>query len=82
MYSDHQKREAEILEVKNYIPYKRTRSGQIQLALAVKEAFEDKKILLARYPTGIGKTVSVIAGALAAGKKNIPYPRLCLAYSQ
>uniref|UniRef100_A0A7C1CED4 ATP-dependent DNA helicase n=1 Tax=Thermofilum adornatum TaxID=1365176 RepID=A0A7C1CED4_9CREN len=73
MYRDHQKREAEILEVKNYIPYKRTRSGQIQLALAVKEAFEDKKILLARYPTGIGKTVSVIAGALAAGAPKIIY---------
>jgi DNA excision repair protein ERCC-2 len=73
MHPMPRKVDASLQEIKNYIPYRRARNGQIQLALAVKEAFEKEKILLARYPTGIGKTISVIAGALAADAQKIIY---------
>ncbi|ABL77887.1 ATP-dependent DNA helicase [Thermofilum pendens] len=60
-------------QVEALIPYKTVRKGQLELALEVAKAYAEKAILLARYPTGIGKTAAVLAGALASGAPKVVY---------
>ncbi len=55
------------------LPYREWRPGQKELARAVEETVLESKILLARYPVGIGKTIAVLIGAIAAGIPKIIY---------
>lgn len=59
--------------IREYLPYKHPRSGQLGLARSVYESITESKILLARYPVGIGKTAAVLAGALAADVPKVVY---------
>jgi len=55
----------------NIFPFKTIRSGQKRLMYDVVDILENEKHLLAHAPTGIGKTVAVLAPALEYGlKKN------------
>lgn len=51
-------------------PYSVIRPGQDLLINDLQAAFENKKILLANAPTGLGKTVSALAAALPIAAKN------------
>jgi len=51
-------------------PFAKIRDGQRQLLLAVLRAVENKKILLANAPTGIGKTAGALAPAIECALKN------------
>lgn len=54
------------------------RDGQVLLAKAVRDSFLNSKPLVAQAPTGTGKTIAYLVGALAAanafGADGIPYP--------
>lgn len=60
------------------LPGMRVRKGQKQLSMWVKQALLDNVPLAAEAPTGTGKTVAYLIGALAAAKeseaKGIPMP--------
>jgi ATP-dependent DNA helicase DinG len=60
------------------LPNMRVRKGQKQLSIWVKQALLDKVPLAAEAPTGTGKTVAYLIGALAAAKeseeKGVPMP--------
>ncbi|WP_455126689.1 helicase C-terminal domain-containing protein [Pseudoramibacter alactolyticus] len=47
-------------------PFARWRSGQREMAIAVYRSVLQKRALLCQAPTGIGKTLAVLYGALAA----------------
>jgi len=47
-------------------PFAEYRKGQRQLAVAVYKAIQDKKLLFAQAPTGIGKTISTLFPAVKA----------------
>lgn len=51
-------------------PYEKVRIEQERLIIASKEAFDNKKHLIAHAPTGLGKTVSVLAPALNYAIRN------------
>lgn len=53
-----------------FFPFKKVRKGQSEFMNDVAFAIENKKILLAHAPTGIGKTVSVLAPAVEYALKN------------
>ncbi len=55
------------------LPYNDWRPGQRELAKIVEETVLDSKILLARYPIGLGKTIAVLVGAIASGIPKIIY---------
>ncbi|MBL7055107.1 ATP-dependent DNA helicase [Candidatus Woesearchaeota archaeon] len=51
-------------------PYDKIRKTQDEMLLEVADAIKNKKNLIAHAPTGIGKTVSVLAPALSFALKN------------
>ncbi len=51
-------------------PYKKWRKGQRELTVATYNAIKNGKILLVSYPTGAGKTLAVLMGAMAALNNN------------
>ncbi|MBT4870713.1 MAG: DEAD/DEAH box helicase family protein, partial [Candidatus Diapherotrites archaeon] len=51
--------------MKVYFPYEAVRAEQKKLISDVAEAITDKKVLFAHAPTGLGKTVSSLAPAIA-----------------
>ena len=51
-------------ELSYLLPYKKWRKGQLDIAKAVYESIINKKILLISFPTGAGKTLPVLIGAL------------------
>lgn len=55
------------------LPYREWRPGQRELAKVVEETILGSKILLARYPIGLGKTIAVLIGAIASGIPKIIY---------
>ncbi|OYT31961.1 MAG: hypothetical protein B6U94_01345 [Thermofilum sp. ex4484_79] len=52
------------------LPYKKWRQGQLQIAHSVYNSIIERKILLINYPTGAGKTLPVLIGALKASFEN------------
>lgn len=59
--------------IREFFPYAHPRSGQLELARIVYESVKESKILLVRYPIGIGKTAAVISGLLAADVPRVIY---------
>lgn len=53
-----------------YFPYKIIRGGQDELIKDIKKSLQEKKILLAHAPTGLGKTASVLSAILPYALKN------------
>ncbi len=51
-------------DIEKYFPHDTIREGQKQLIEDIEAAFEEKKIILAHAPTGLGKTASALSVAL------------------
>ncbi len=48
----------------HYFPHEKIRGGQDELIKDLRQVFNDKKVLLAHAPTGLGKTASALSVAL------------------
>ncbi|MCE4598639.1 MAG: ATP-dependent DNA helicase [Desulfurococcales archaeon] len=54
-------------------PYSEYRRGQRELAEEIKSSIINGEVLVVRAPTGFGKTISVLYGALLAGAEKVLY---------
>lgn len=61
------------MRIREVFPYENPRKGQLELARLVYESIMESKILLVRYPVGIGKTAAILAGSLASEAPRIIY---------
>lgn len=60
-------------QLSKYLPYKKWRPGQLELAKRIYKAIERYEILFVAYPVGSGKTAATLAAALAADVDKIIY---------
>ncbi len=66
----HQEGDGTISTEDRYFPFKNIREGQKEFKKDATAAFEEKKILIAHAPTGIGKTAAVLPPAVKAKTKD------------